>query len=518
MNRTTINRNIYPTLRGWHTACLALGVAAFLFVACSTNDDALESTGTAELTTPATIDFNAYLRRQTTRSGVPGTLTTTGADGTVSLQEVGFGVLGYNTGERWYLQTDVPNFMYNEHVTYNAERQRWTYEPAKYWPNGEGEAVGVAGVVPHYVSFFAYAPRVAIDPVTGMVQDDGHSYFHPRQGITALTRHAKTGDPYVRYDMPMDPAQRVDLCWALPHMNRTKPTAASRAVDLPTVDLEFYHALTAMNMRIDTDILQEQNPEEKDGPGRPDGFTRVWVRSVTVEGFTNRGWLALNNPQTRPVWYTIDGYLSGQTIALTPLTIHDGRRDWREALHADPNELVTGLNPRIVQQHPYTIADDGTIAIPAADGDNPGVTETTVNLFGTDDGTTALGLPVYGIPTGGNLRVTIVYDVETYDPKLVSDFLADGRTPGSRIRNNITAAVTMNGSPVSPQAGSVYCLKLHLGLRSVEAEAFVTRQWEEGFVEVIDNFEESNDQTQLGVSIIDNFAEGPSIDGEIELP
>jgi len=117
-----------------------------------------------------------------------------------------------------------------------------------------------------------------------------------------------------------------------------------------------------------------------------------------------------------------------------------------------------------------------------------GVKKTAVNLFDisewpyddADSPTAAeiaarLAAPVFVIPTADPMRVTIVYDVETQDPKLVSQYLADGKTHGSSIRNEISADIK-NGSsePITMAAGTRYTISLHLGLTSVKVDASVS--------------------------------------------
>ena len=94
------------------------------------------------------------------------------------LQGGSFGVFAYHTeGDNWTnyhfadydgegtppaLTARIPNFMYNQHVTWDGEASAWTYSPMKYWPNGRtsanesGTVTGSGGMV----SYFFYAPYV----------------------------------------------------------------------------------------------------------------------------------------------------------------------------------------------------------------------------------------------------------------------------------------------------------------------------------------------------------------------
>ena len=108
----------------------------------------------------------------------------------------------------------------------------------------------------------------------------------------------------------------------------------------------------------------------------------------------------------------------------------------------------------------------------------PGVTKKTVNLFdanGGADETANLNMPIFVIPTDENLKITIVYDVETYDSNL-AQFLSDGAAKGSSIQNTIEKEITREGQAFQLEAGKVYTIGLHLGLTSVKFDASVT-EW-----------------------------------------
>ena len=144
------------------------------------------------------------------------------------------------------------------------------------------------------------------------------------------------------------------------------------------------------------------------------------------------------------------------------VTVHDGRRDSREgAAGAEAaNETPTGLNPNIIQNSTAT----------------PGVIHEYQNLFKTTstDPATALQEAICVIPTGEAMTITIVYDVETTNPKLAS-YLSDGTTHGSSIENKITNTVTFGGvAGAGLESNKRYALKLHLGMNSVKFDAEVS--------------------------------------------
>lgn len=399
-----------------------MAAAMTMAAACTGVEDESQVDGRQD--GPQAIGFGAYLQRGTTRAGAAGTLT---LDGATSLQTEGFGVTAYHTGHVGYGPLAQPNFMYNQQVTYDGTN--WTYEPVKYWPN---ETDGL-------LSFFAYAPYVEVIPQTGLATTDGDV------GIGALTSTVKTGDPMARYYVTLTPSECVDLCWAAPQKNLLKPAVGSK------VTFNFKHALASLNVQIKTDV---------DGGASVNSKTRIWVRQVTFDGFEMSGMLNLASENT-PTWYDVMG---NRTLGGAAVTVYDGRYDGREGLLPSATETPTGLNPQLIQSSVYT-TDPSLVTMTS------GVTATPQNLFDDEASATA---PVLVIPSGAPLTVTIVYDVETYDPLLASNLLSDAHTHGRTIENRITARVTTDGSaPIVLEAGKRYTVNLILGLTSVKTTASI---------------------------------------------
>ncbi len=422
-----------------------VAVASLMLTACSNAEDVVTQSPAPAVDDTA-INFGAYLNRNTTRSGYEGELTTatlkTAASG-------GFGVLAYYTDNEPYNPYAIPNFMYNEQVTCqdpDAAEPVWTYSPLKYWPNEFGTSAQSTSL--DRLSFFAYAPYAEIDPVTGYA--DNANY-----GIIGLTRASENGYPKVRYAVSFDPATQVDLCWTAPLVDLSKPAVNDK------VTFDFKHALSSLNIQIDAKIDDAQPLDDQ---------TRIWVRSVTFEGLAVKGELNLNNSDLE--WHELysSGLLTGE-----PVTIYDGRRDGREGYSAMDNEKPVGINATLVQSEQYGYTINAGVPVLTSPGTDKGVTTTTVNLFESATATD----PIYVIPTGEPLRITIVYDVETFDPMLTSSYLSDTQTNGSSIENCITKVVEDTNGPVTLEAGKQYIISLHLGMNSAKFDVTKVQGWAE---------------------------------------
>lgn len=455
-------------------------VALFLFVACSGENDLTAETPTAQQKeTPSNaIGFDAYLNRTTTRAGWAGNLETG------DLQGSGFGVFAYYGDGDLYSENLVPNFMYNQYVQYDNETG-WGYEPVKYWPNEHGSSAVSMGV--DRVTFFAYAPYVGVDPASGQLtsyydntivtSSRGDKYERLNEtGITWLSRNGKGGDPYVRYVTSFEPDKCVDICYGVaksdftssvdngdginhieagePYLNVAKPTTDAK------IDFLFKHALAKLNVKVDADVDVAGHDESDNFVGN---MTRVWIRSITFDGVAQRGFMNMRTGE----WYSM---MDNTKISKASVTIHDGRRDGAEAIADDTYEEPLGLNPKLVQSNEYettTYTANGVTAyetFKVKDNIDPATTPTGVkrqyqNLFGSNGS-------IMVIPANEQLKVTIVYDVETADATLPY-YLSDAKTKGSTIENKITKAITLGSSPLKLEAGKAYNINLHLGMTSV---------------------------------------------------
>lgn len=437
---------------------LMLAAVAGLFAACTNEDAVLEQPVAQQGQTPVT--FGAYVNRATTRAGEPGTITTDllkTTDG--AIRTAGFGVFGYYTNNEIYSQYATPNFMYNQQV--KSDGTDFSYTPVKYWPNEFGSKDASTGAFSDdvdKVSFFAYAPYVAVDPTTGIVNGDNDAKTN---NIVQISRNSATGDPMIKYVVDVKPASSVDLLWGVVPATTDYATISSATATAPTeglpflnlakaandkkVDFNFKHALAKLNVSIDAyvDGTDDTNPVA--------AGTKIYVRSITFTGLATKGVLNLNNTAAgEPLWLDFDGR---NPIVPEAVTFYDGRKDGKEATE----------NGEQVSEGPVML---NTVLLQDAGSTTAGVTNTAVNLF--QDNTDATS-SIYVIPTKNALDVRIVYDVETLDGNLAT-YVADGVAHGSSIENNIYK----NSVFANIEAGKAYTLKLHLGMNSVKFDAAVT--------------------------------------------
>jgi len=441
---------------------LVMAAAAALFAACSSDSLTMEEKQTPQpqTDTELAVSFDSYVNRGLTRSGVNGPIAST-ADLKKPATK-GFGVFGYYTDGESYSGITKPNFFYNQQVLHQSG-DTWYYTPVKYWPNEFGSDAKSDQV--DRLTLFAYAPWVEVEPLTGIVTETGDAKV---TNIVGMTRNTATGDPFIKYISTMDPTNSVDLCYGVAAEDFTSSNSAVNVNNIkkgkPYIDVkkpgldgkikfDFKHATAQLKVSIDAVV----NAASGLANAVDANYTRIWVRSVTFEGVTQKGSLNLNGCE----WYDVTG---NSKITTGTMTVFDGRKDGKEALDVAANEAPATLNSAIVQNKEYTVVSNKIATTTPT-----GVTNSTINLFNGD-----LNAPVFVIPTGEKMKVTIVYDVETYDPNLAF-YLSDGVTHGSTVENTITKTIDAFGNIT---AGYCYTLNLHLGMRTIDFEATIT-EWQD---------------------------------------
>lgn len=452
--------------------------AAAMLAACSSND-ALESAqngGTVQAPLEeGAIGFDAYTNRSVTRAGDAGLMDTE------RLKETGFGVFGFYTDNNDYDQQRMPDFMYNQLVKHGGNG--WEYSPVKYWPNEYGTTA--ISDDQDKVSFFAYAPYVEVVPSTGKITATPDS---AKWGITGMSRNSASGDPLIKYIASFDQDKSVDLLWGVcddpqwsivetgskqlindgqkgfPWVNVFRPQGIDQRLKFT-----FHHALTQLSVNIDA-FVDGYNNEKALDPN-----SRIYVRQISFSGFAMKGCLNLNNSEeaNKAYWLDFNGTTdleSGENVI-----VYDGRKDGKEGASGSiaSNEKTLGLNPVLIQDTEW-----------GAEGQQPGVTNTPVPLFRNydkaQDKYVASTAPLMVIPTGEDIEIEIVYDVETPDKNLAT-YLSDKKTTGSSIENRIRKNVSFGGENF--ECGKHYTINLHLGMNSVKFDAEVG-DWIEVPVEV----------------------------------
>ena len=466
---------------------------AAMLAACSSDDLTKESAVAQQNADDGAVVFDAYMQRSiTTRGGVTGVLTATDLKKTDSdFGKAGFGVFGYYTDNGTYDQQAIPNFFYNQQVKYTSSGY-FDYTPVKYWPNEYGTSA--ISEDQDKVSYFAYAPYVQVSPSTGKVvdpespTDQAKAAELQKWGINSLSRNSATGDPLVKYIASFDQDKSVDLLWGvcdettwplvfdnksqsindgetgLPWLNVQRPADPTALGAGQKVKFTFKHATAQLKVMINAFV----DGTDDTNPIKPE--TKVYVRSITFEGFAMKGALNLNNTEAganKAYWMDFNGgndLVTGETV-----TIFDGRKDGKEGTPSGEatNEKTLGLNPALVQS---TVWNDAEAT--------PGVTNVLQNLFRKYDKDAkkfvAANAPIYVIPTGDPVRVKIVYDIETADGNL-STYVSDAIQTGSSIENCIEKPINF-GKDTKMENGKSYVINLHLGMNSVKFDAHVT-EW-----------------------------------------
>lgn len=459
-----------------------LAAAAILMAACSENDIAEKQSPQVAAEDGAVV-FDAYMQRATTRAGVPGAVTTNDLKSTTTdLGKAGFGVFGYYTNSSTYDQQAIPNFFYNQKVAYNGSV--WAYEPIKYWPNEYGSKAESDDA--DKVTYFAYAPYVSVNPSTGKpneTDDQDELSELQKWGINSMTTNSTMGDPLIKYIASFDQAKSVDLTWGVcdetnwqiiqtgasqtlqkgkPWLNVERPANTSQKLKFT-----FKHATAQLKVNIDAYVDGINNAEIT-------AETKVYVRSVTFEGLATKGALNLNNSEaglrpdgdSKAYWMDYNG--TNDLTMGESVTVYDGRKDGKEGTPSGEatNEKSLGLNPNLIQS---------TIWKPTTGSAMPGVTNVPQPLF--CNGSAPATEPIYVIPTGDPVKVTITYDIETADNNLAT-YVSDAEQHGSSIENVISKNITFskNGTEIIKafENGKSYTINLHLGMNSVKFDAFVT--------------------------------------------
>lgn len=454
---------------------MALASVTMLFAACSQENLLSPQEQLAQSPENNAIQFGTYLGKTgTTRAGVEGQIDSDGKlNGTTEIKTStkvpGFGVFAYMKGTdgatdcytgTW--NASAPNFMYNQLVSYSAPD--WSYNPVKYWPNDfsttdvdnqtptDEDAKAQGSVASGKVSFFAYAPYVAVTPSTGVPT----SPSTPDYGITALTSNTATTEPKVTYsfkhtttspyDYTSNATDNVDLLWGMRGGSETYSlanggTSVALGSDGYNIDLtkqstsekinfKFKHALAKIG---GLNGIKVQLDVDNNVAGALDAKSNVTVQSITIKGVADK--LA-----THGTFNIATGQWESPAL--------DG--DYEETTLFNITPSTDGINDAIMRAAGSATYSTGW--------DKTGVTNTAASVF--TSGTPAEFYLIPGI-AGQQLEVTVTYQVSTYDTNVSGDYVTVNQT----IKNVITLP--------SLDPNKYYTLIMHLGLTSVKFQASV---------------------------------------------
>lgn len=254
------------------------------------------------------------------------------------IQTSGFGVFAAHTGLHTYANSSISsNFMHNQKVTYHTDH--WEYSPTKYWPNGED-----GSEMPDYISFFAYAPYSETASAC----------------ITDFPLPIEMGDPWLIYRLADDVTSQVDLLYATPVLDKTKP--ASTATDAEKkVNFKFKHALACVGDKVTTSISEDLGDLLKAEVASKASLTQIEVilRKVSiVYTLTQKGKLSLAS--STALWKPV---MSGEFTTKRTVTVFDSSTDGGTQTLA----TITGE----VAANEYSVNDKGVFYIPLQVGNEP---------------------------------------------------------------------------------------------------------------------------------------------------
>ena len=456
--------------------------AAMTLASCTEQVDFTQESLQSKNDAPIAVQFGTYMGKTgTTRAGATGGIVNYDATSGNKLGSTGyeFGVFAYNTGtstltDATAFETYKPDFMYNQKVEYSSSA--WTYTPLKYWPNGTDAANSAnnpsntaSQFGTQYLSFFAYAPYVAVTASSGVPSE-------VTDGIIALTGNAATGDPKVTYKFKntttgdvttydITAANNVDLLWGMNGKNGTGYNVANSStkealdsnynVNLTKqtteekVNFAFKHALAKLGasdgsgIQVVADIDANSSTPATAGIGTKPDATLITLNSITIKNGESGGSSTL---KADGVFDLATGEWTAGSTALTFSTTY--------------NSSTTGYNTNLWET--------STAPTYTSDKWSMGGVTTVVQSVLTSGGNELYFIPV----SDASLEVTVQYTVRTYDANLATP--SGESATCSKVMQTITNSVDI--SALEPN--KYYKIIIHLGLTSVKFAASVS-DWED---------------------------------------
>ena len=452
-----------------------------LLFSCTSNSD-LNTLEKVKESIPQPVTFSTYISKNgITRAQQTGIMSNT------ELLTTGFGVFAYHTdysagATAYNSSSSLPNFMWNQQVTHSTN---WGYTPIKYWPNEYGSGAS-SGANVDKLSFFAYAPYVAA-ATNGVLSESA------TEVITAISANNVAGDPKITYMSAANPANSVDLLWAVvPTENEwtgsgstTDPIADNEvqnnvtlAVGKPWVDItkqttngsvkfQFKHALTRLGITVQGMFDEVNNTGSLIDQSTADvnSNSKIMIESITLRGpYRWRGILNLNNPTANTAkWESVS---ATRAVSDNPATL---------TLKPTPGAGETGIAETFKWVSGTSVA--GYISASKA-----GVTRDRKDIFTgqvfdssnpTANRNFYMLVPQDAGETKTDIEIKIVYHIITDDARLA----------GGKI--DITNDITKTVSGLDFSCGKANELNLVLGLTTVKVEAKV-KDWDNQTAQDVD--------------------------------
>lgn len=329
-------------------------------------------------------------------------------------KDVGFGVFAYHTGtEDFSEENSVPNFMYNQKVTWDGNED-WTYEPKKYWPNNDD----------HKISFFAYAPHKTSEEI------------NTSANITSISGNEDKGAPVIGFTVNPNYKKQIDLLYnGTPAINLIKPSIDKK------VQFQFRHALSRVGFK--AIIIVDEVADKEDGSSSGDGSNH---KGILLD---KNSTLIINSITFKPADFSTSGNLNLKT----------GEWDIKEfgtmEFKFDDDDFINGSNIFKGSASESTVADEN--------GTNEGTDEKKSRVVKLIDEYLML-IPNHvkedGTIKKANVELIVDYTIEAEDKKLASEKIGFNEV--------ITAPFEFEF-----KQGEAYDFVIHIGLTSVKLDASV---------------------------------------------
>ena len=264
---------------------LALATAAAL-TSCSSD----ESVATAEVAEAANeaVSFGVYTQK--TRSTI---------EDQGKVQSNGFGVFAFSQMQEpiasYSKQNYMPNFMFNQKVTYDTPNSKWTYTPIKYWPNNAGALV----------SFYAYAPYLeAFNSDSLIYTPESNDYTYENKTLKDKNVRLVLGydsfGPAIEYTRSSKATDGVDLLWGCQKGGTTAPVDSTKLDVKGKINFVFKHAMSRLHFNVQ--VWPDQAPTTAGdvtaaNEGLADGTTIVIKKVELIGNIWNKGTLRLYDGQ-----------------------------------------------------------------------------------------------------------------------------------------------------------------------------------------------------------------------------